>query len=69
MGDYISLEWLAGRAYIVIQSEETKWQLEVAHKLTNDEIGRVCALEEKYHDDLNQLLKEILDEASKTVAE
>ena len=58
MSDYINIEWLAGRAYIVIRSE-------VAHKLTNDEIDRVCALEEKYNDDLNQLLKDILNEASK----
>lgn len=68
MGDYINIEWLAGRAYIVIQSEKTNWQLEVAHTLTNGEIDRVRELEDEYHQDLNQLLREILNEASKTTA-
>ncbi len=69
MGDFIDIEWLAGRAYIVIQSEKTKWQLEVAHTLTNDEIDQVRDLEDKYHQDLNQLLREILNEASKNATE
>lgn len=68
MGEFINIEWLAGKAYIVIQSEKTKWQLEVAHTLTDDKIDQIRDLEEKYHQDLNQLLKEILNEASKTTA-
>lgn len=68
MGDFINIEWLAGKAYIVIQSEKTKWQLEVAHTLTDDEIDQIRDLEEKYHHDLNQLLKKILNETSKTAA-
>lgn len=65
MGEFITIEWLAGKAYIVIQSEKTKWQLEVAHALTDNEIDQIRDLEEQYNQDLNQLLKDILDEASK----
>ena len=66
MGDYINIEWLAGKAYIVVQSEKTGWQLEVAHTLTDNEIDQIRDLEEDYHRDLNELLKDILNEASKT---
>lgn len=66
MGEYINIEWLAGKAYIVVQSEKTGWQLEIAHTLTNNEIDQIRDLEEQYNQDLNQLLKDILNEASKT---